>query len=124
MQKIIRRASTALAAAILAAVGGVVAIAADLSGTWGASVKLSSGQSGTPTFILKQAGQKLSGTYSGALGSAPVTGTVTGSKVHLSFEIQGSTIRYAGTLAGDGNAMQGSVDYAGQASGTFTATRR
>jgi hypothetical protein len=124
MQKVIRRASTGLAAAILAAAGGVVAIAADLSGTWSASVKLSSGQSGTPTFILKQTGQKLSGTYSGRLGSAPVSGTVTGSKVHLSFEIQGSTIRYAGTLAGDGNAMQGSVDYAGQASGTFTATRR
>jgi hypothetical protein len=124
MQKVTRRATTGLAAVILAVVGSVVAIAADLSGTWGASVKLSSGQSGTPTFILKQNGQKLSGTYSGALGSAAVTGTVAGTKIHLSFEIQGSTIRYAGTLAGDGNAMQGSVDYAGRASGTFTATRR
>lgn len=96
--------------------------AADVTGTWNAKVDLG-GQGGTPTFVLKQDGEKLSGTYSGALGEAPVHGTVKGNEIVLDFEASGAAIHYAGKIDADGKKIEGTVDYGGQASGTFTATR-
>ena len=48
---------------------------ADVSGKWKAEVDVT-GNSATPEFTFKQDGGKLSGTYKGMLGEAPVTGTV------------------------------------------------
>lgn len=97
-------------------------MAADVTGTWNATVDLG-GQGGTPTFVLKQDGDKLTGTYSGALGDAPLHGTIKGSEVTFDFEAQGAPVHYAGTLDADGKTMKGKCDYGGQASGTFTATK-
>lgn len=102
----------------------IAALAADLTGTWNAKVELSTGQSGTPTFVLKQHGEKLTGTYSGALGDAPINGTVKGSDVTINFEVSGAQIHYAGKVDKEGKKMEGTVDYGGQASGTFTATKK
>ncbi len=44
-----------------------LATAADISGTWKVTVEIQ-GNTGSPTFVLKQEGEKLSGTYSGLLG--------------------------------------------------------
>ena len=96
--------------------------ATDLTGTWNAKVDLGD-QKGTPTFTLKQDGEKLTGTYSGALGEAPLKGTVKGNKVVWDFEASGAQVHYAGTTSADGARIEGTVDYGGQASGTFTATR-
>jgi hypothetical protein len=96
---------------------------ADISGTWNADVQTDAG-SGTPVFVLKQSGEKLAGTYSGALGEAPVTGTVKGQDVVIEFEVQGARIVYAGKLDAGGQKMQGKVDMAGLASGTFTAAKK
>ena len=102
----------------------IAAFAVDLTGTWNAKVELSTGQSGSPTFVLKQDGEKLTGTYSGALGDASITGTVKGSDVTINFEISGAEIHYTGKVDKEGKKMEGTVDYAGQASGTFTATKK
>jgi hypothetical protein len=96
--------------------------ASTLSGTWNAKVDLGS-QTGSPTFVLKQDGQSLSGTYSGALGEAPLKGAVNGKKVTWDFEVSGAQVHYTGTISDDGSKIEGTVDYGGQASGTFTATR-
>ncbi len=97
--------------------------AADVSGTWNAKVDLN-GQGGTPTFVLKQDGDKLTGTYSGALGDAPLHGTIKGNEIAFDFEGQGvGHVHYAGKLDADGKKMEGTCDYGGQASGTFTATK-
>jgi hypothetical protein len=96
---------------------------ADISGTWNADVQTDAG-SGTPVFVLKQSGEKLAGTYSGALGEAQVTGTVKGQDVVIEFEVQGARIVYAGKLDAGGQKMQGKVDMAGLASGTFTAAKK
>jgi hypothetical protein len=96
--------------------------AADVTGTWNAKVDLG-GQGGTPTFVLKQDGEKLTGTYSGALGEAAVHGTVKGNEIVFDFEASGAAIHYAGKIDAEGKKMEGTVDYGGQASGTFTATR-
>jgi hypothetical protein len=112
------------ALAILATVAFTAAslFASDLSGTWNAKVDLGD-QTGTPTFVLKQDGEKLTGTYSGALGKAPINGTVKGKDVTIDFEAAGVKVHYAGKLDSDEKKMEGTVDYGGQASGTFTATK-
>lgn len=116
-----KRASALLATIVFFA---TLLFAADLTGTWNARVELSTGQSGSPTFVLKQDGDGLTGTYSGALGDAPIKGTVKGNEVKFDFEASGVPIHYAGKVDKDGNKMEGTVDYGGQASGTFVATRK
>ncbi|HWX55877.1 MAG TPA: hypothetical protein VN176_14910 [Verrucomicrobiae bacterium] len=96
--------------------------AANLTGKWNALVDLG-GQSGSPSFELKQDGEKLTGTYSGALGDAPLKGTVKGVDVTWDFEASGAAVHYVGKISQDGNKIEGTVDYGGQASGTFVATR-
>lgn len=115
-----KRASAILATLVFFA---VLVFAADVTGTWNATVDLGGGQGGTPSFVLKQDGDKLTGTYSGALGDAPLHGTIKGDEVTFDFEAQGAAVHYAGKLAADGKTIKGTCDYGGQASGTFTATR-
>jgi uncharacterized protein (DUF2147 family) len=98
--------------------------AADVTGTWNAKVELGGGQGGSPTFVIKQEGEKLTGTYSGALGDAPLTGSIKGNDVVFNFDAGGCPVHYEGQLDADGKKMQGKVDYCGQASGTFTATKK
>jgi hypothetical protein len=110
------------------AIAGLILIAAsllgaDVSGTWNAKVETDAG-SGTPVFVLKQSGEKLSGTYSGALGEGQVTGSVKGEDVVIEFDLQGMKVLYTGKLDSAGQTMKGKVDLAGMASGTFTAARK
>jgi hypothetical protein len=116
VKKLLLVAATVLIAA-------VAAHAANLTGTWNAKVDLG-GQGGTPKFVLKQDGEKLTGTYSGALGDAPVTGSIKGNAVVFDFEASGAKVHYEGKLNAEGTTIEGSVDYGGQASGTFTATKQ
>ena len=99
--------------------------AADVSGKWSAEVDVA-GNHATPQFTFKQDGDKITGTYKGMLGEAPVTGTVDGKKiswvVKASFNGDAVTIVYTGTLESD-TLIKGTVDFAGQADGTFTAKK-
>jgi hypothetical protein len=97
------------------------AFAADISGKWSFEVVLDAG-SGSPSFEFTQSGETLTGTYHGQFGEAKLTGTVKGDKVEFSFGSDQGTVKYSGVLT-DAKHMKGSADYAGAASGTFTATR-
>lgn len=92
------------------------------SGKWIATVDLG-GQGGTPSFVLGQTGDKLTGTYSGALGEAPLHGTIKDSDIAFDFDAQGGTVHYAGKLSADGSKITGTCDYGPLGKGTFTATR-
>ena len=97
--------------------------AADLTGTWSASVVLDAGN-GVATFTFKQTGEALSGTYSGTFGQAQLTGTVKGDQAEWSFDNgQVGKISYKGTLDGAGK-MKGSVTYGQLGAGTFTAEKK
>jgi hypothetical protein len=98
--------------------------AMDVTGTWNAKVDLGSQGGGSPTFVLKQEGEKLTGTYSGQLGESPLTGSVKGSDIVFNFDAAGCKVHYEGKIDADGKKMQGTVDYCGQASGTFTAAKK
>jgi hypothetical protein len=121
--KILRRLFiTMLASAALA--GAALAADANVAGEWDFTVETQAG-TGTPHFSLKQDGTNLTGTYKGQLGEAPVTGTVKGNDVTISFKVnaQGTdlAITYSGTVEGD--AIKGKVSLGELGEGTFTGKK-
>ena len=98
----------------------------DVTGKWVFSVTTDAG-TGTPAVTLKQQGDSLTGHYSSqALGEADLKGTVKDRKITFTFriELQGTplVVTYAGTVESN-DAMKGTVDIGGAATGTFTAKR-
>jgi len=116
------------ALAWLVALGCVSAAAAlaadekiDVAGTWNVEIEIA-GQQGTPVFTFKQEGGKLTGTYKGQFGEAPVTGKIEGKDIEFSFETQGVKIVYTGTV--DKDTMKGKLVIEGFGEGTFTAKKQ
>jgi hypothetical protein len=101
------------------------ASAADVTGTWIMAVETGAG-SGSPTFILVQKGEALSGSYKGQLGEAQVTGTVKGDEVTIEYKVeaQGQTlaVKYSGKT--DGKTMSGKVSLGQLGEGTFTGKKQ
>jgi hypothetical protein len=95
--------------------------AANVSGTWTMEVQTDAG-SGSPTFVLKQEGEKITGTYTGQLGESAVTGSLKGNVIHLEFNIQGNLITYDGTASS--TEMEGKVNLAEMATGTFKGKKK
>jgi len=97
----------------------------DITGDWAFDVQTDQG-GGSPSFVFKQAGEKLTGRYKGLFGEADLTGTVTGNKVKFSFsaDAQGTavTITYEGEIESN-SSMKGKLDIAGVGTGTFTGKR-
>jgi hypothetical protein len=102
-----------------------LASAADVTGTWIMAVETGAG-SGSPTFILVQKGDVLSGSYKGMLGEAPVSGTVKGDEVTIEYKVEGQgqtlAVKYSGKT--DGKTMSGKVSLGQLGEGTFTGTKQ
>lgn len=100
------------------------ALAADISGNWDFLVNSDAG-SGSPSFTFRQDGEKLTGTYSGALGEAKLTGSVKGDTIEFSFEPSGANgvVRYKGKIEGP-TKMKGELDLGDMGTGTWTATKK
>jgi hypothetical protein len=115
--------ATRLAAGAAAASQGDSRV--DVTGTWAMTVESAAG-TGTPTVVLKQDGEKLTGQYSGQLGEAPVTGTVKGTAVEFSFDVsfQGTALHiiYSGTA--EASSMRGTVKLGDFGEGTFTGKKK
>lgn len=99
----------------------------DVTGTWAFSIELTN-VSATPTVVLKQDGESLSGEYqSQQYGRFPLKGTIKGNTIDFGFEmaIEGNAISvsYTGTVV-DKDTMNGDASYGGLADGTFTAARK
>ena len=105
----------------------VTALAAqqDVTGNWKLTVESQAG-TGNPSMVLKQDGEKLTGTYKGQLGEAPVQGTLKGNAINISFKVnvqgQDLQIEYSGTVEG-GKSMKGKVKLGELGEGTFTGTK-
>lgn len=106
--------------------GGSMGSGPGLSGVWNFTVETPAG-TGTPVFTLKQEGEKITGTYKGQLGEAPVTGTIKGGEVTLTLKVspQGEeiTVTYTGKLTGT-DAMGGKAVFGSLGEGTWTAKRK
>ncbi len=102
-----------------------VAAAADVTGTWIMAVETGAG-SGSPTFVLVQKGEALSGSYKGQLGEAQVTGSVKGDDIVIEYKVEGQAgslaVKYSGKT--DGKTMSGKVSLGQLGEGTFTGTRQ
>jgi len=103
-----------------------LASAADVTGTWIMAVETGAG-SGSPTFILVQKGEALSGSYKGQLGEAQVTGTVKGDDVTIEYKVEGQcqslAVKYSGKTT-DGKTMSGKVSLGQLGEGTFTGKKQ
>lgn len=77
--------------------------------------------------ILKQAGEKLSGTYAGRYGTEPLTGTVTGDDIvfELNMNAEGQSLKvvYKGRVQNAGN-MKGEVEFGEFGNGTWTGVKK
>jgi hypothetical protein len=106
---------------------GFMSGAPDISGTWKFSVDLDSGGHGEPTFVLKQEGTKLTGTYNGPLGEYKVTGTVTEAKAVFGFEFtfdgEAGKATYTATIEGP-TKMTGTVEFSNGQRGKWTASKK
>ncbi len=105
----------------------LMAGASDISGTWSFSVELEDGSRGEPTFVFKQEGDKLTGTYTGPLGEQKVTGTLDGDKAVFGFEFvrDGETLKatYTGTVESP-TKMTGTLEFSRGRRGKWTATKK
>jgi len=99
--------------------------AADMTGKWSVTVQTEMG-AGTPTFDLTEADGKLSGTYTGQMGSQPVSGTVDGENFTLVINVdaQGQSMAMTYTGAVNGDAIEGKLDFGGMGGGTFTGKKQ
>lgn len=117
---------TLLRTVILFALISAPAMAADISGKWIFQVDTDAG-SGSPTFVFKQAGEKISGTYSGLFGTAELAGTVKGEDIEFSFEAgtadQKAKITYKGKIDSAAK-MHGTADLGSVGSGTWVGTKQ
>jgi hypothetical protein len=98
-----------------------------LTGTWNVSLELPN-ISATPTMVLKQEGEKLTGEYvSQQYGRFPLTGTVKGSDVSIAYgmTVEGTALNvtYAGKIDKDGK-IAGTVSFGDMMNGTFAASRQ
>ena len=92
-----------------------------LTGTWKLNVVVG-GKSGVATFALVQADDgSLSGTYTGQVGSAAVSGIVRDAQVEFSFDWHAGKVKYEGLLAGD--KLSGKCVYGSAGGGTFEGAR-
>ena len=112
-----------LPSALAAQAGGKV----DVTGKWQFTITTDQG-TGTPTVTLKQQGDSITGHYSSQmLGERDLSGTVKDGKITFTIkaDMQGNTfvLTYSGTVE-SADTMKGTVDFAGQAGGTFTAKKQ
>jgi hypothetical protein len=91
------------------------ASAANITGTWELTIYYQPDDSDyVATYVLKQDGEKISGTYHGMHGPADVTGTIKGDAVTMAVTVQSLTTITA--------RFSGKVTAATKMSGTVTGT--
>lgn len=99
---------------------------ANISGEWSFAVETSQG-SGSPSFTFKQDGEKLTGTYKGQFGEAPLTGSVKGAEIKFVIKVnaqgQDLTITYTGKIESK-DSMKGTAVLGELGEATWTAKRK
>ena len=98
----------------------------NITGVWDFAVETSQG-SGSPTLTLKQEGEKLTGTYKGQFGEAPLTGTVKGADIKFVIKVsaqgQDLTITYTGKIETK-DSMKGTAALGDLGEATWTGKRK
>jgi len=114
------KASGLISALLLVACVAVAAqtAAVNVTGTWNFKVSGDAG-SADQTIVMKQDGNKITGTFKGPRQSGTIDGTVDGNNIKFHVTARAG-IDYTGTV--DGDSMKGTLAARGK-SGDWTATR-
>jgi len=117
-------AATAVPVAAASAAAGSEAIT-DLNGKWNVVLSIAGMGEIPAVAVLKQEGDKLSGTLSGPAGDLVIAGTVTGRTVKIDFEADTPQGKLPVTMTGDMGAtsVSGKASIAGLGEADWTATR-
>ena len=125
----LHRLAGAALIAVLVAGGGIVALAAPaepakVAGDWNVVLELSAIR-GQPRITLKQDGEKLTGSYFGRYGEAPLEGTIKENKIQFTVTLNAEGTQTSGYFTGevDGDRMSGAVEFEGAGEGRWSATR-
>jgi hypothetical protein len=108
----------------LSLIAVVTAGAQSVTGEWDASMNTPGGVREF-RIVLKQDGEKLTGTVKRPTGDVPLEGSVVGTTVKFAYSIAygGNPITIAMTATLAGNEMKGQVDIASQMQDAFSAKR-
>src|SRR3954471_10376230 len=115
-------AARILALSIFAAV--VSAEPANVAGKWNVTLELEL-VTGHPVILLKQDGEKLTGTYEGRYGQSDLKGSIKEKDIEFSVTFVAEGMQTQGVFAGkvNGDTMGGDVAYEGAGDGTWSAAR-
>jgi hypothetical protein len=126
-------APTAAAAAAVAAAPAVAGSAgtagatpiSDLNGKWDIKLVIAGMGEMPATAIMKQDGEKISGTITGPAGDIAIAGTVTGKSLRIDFEADTPQGKLPITMTGDigDTSVTGKASIAGMGEADWTATR-
>jgi hypothetical protein len=84
-------------------------MAANITGTWQVTIYYQPDDADyLATYVLKQEGEKITGTYHGMYGPADVTGTIKSNDVALSVTVKGTTAQFSGKIT-SATKMSGTV---------------
>jgi hypothetical protein len=112
------------AAFLLAAVLTAGAQSTDVSGNWKLTFETPNGAA-NPSVVLKQEGEKLTGTYKGRFGESPLEGTVKGKEIKFTVKVnaqgQEFKLEYAGAVEGD--TMKGKVKFGDMGEADFSGKK-
>lgn len=116
--------TTGAAAFLLTAVLTASAQTANVSGNWKLTFETPNGAA-SPSVVLKQEGEKLTGTYKGRFGESPLEGAVKGKDIKFTVKVnaqgQEFLLEYAGAVEGD--TMKGKVKFGDMGEADFTGKK-
>jgi hypothetical protein len=119
-----KKISILFAFSFVVLVAGLAVNAQTVAGDWAGSLNTPGGEVPLKLTLVVD-GEKLSGTVHRQAGDTPLAGTIKGSDIVFAYTINYSgndlTLTYTGKVTGD--TMSGSVDFAGQASDSWSAKR-
>lgn len=112
---------------VLLMASAVPAMAQDakVEGAWTLTLETPQGTA-NPTLNLKQAEQKLTGTYAGRMGEVPIEGTIKESAITFAATINAQGQEFVLTFTGtvEQESMKGTVDFGGMGTANWTAVRK
>ena len=125
LRKYIITAITITTAAFLLATALTVgAQSTNVSGNWKLTFETPNGAA-NPSLVLKQEGEKLTGTYKGRFGEAPLEGAVKGKEIKFTVKVsaqgQDFLLEYAGAV--DGDTMKGKVKFGDMGEADFSGKK-
>jgi hypothetical protein len=96
----------------------------NVSGNWKLTFETPNGAA-NPSLVLKQDGEKLTGTYKGRFGEAPLEGSVKAKEIKFTVKVnaqgQEFKLEYAGAVEGD--TMKGKVKFGDMGEADFTGKK-